>query len=141
VSIYSEVYAKWRTIECPTCGALPGKWCHSKNNKLLSASHMGRINQVTDPHFDGSTYEPELDHVRLTGQLQRVYSVMKDGRWRTLNNISVLASGPESSIGARIRDLRKAKFGEYQVDRKRDSINKGTFLYRLVKPQQREMGI
>ncbi len=94
------------------------------------------MNDLLNPHFDGETYDPDLDHVRLTGQLQRVYNVMKDSRWRTLNNISVLASGPESSIGARIRDLRKPKFGEYRIDRKRDSINKGMFLYRLVTPEK-----
>jgi len=91
---------------------------------------------MSDPHFDGDTYDPDLDKVRLTGQSKRVYNVMKDGRWRTLNNISMLANGPESSIGARIRDLRKPKFGKYQVDRKRDSINKGMFLYRLVTPEK-----
>ena len=90
---------------------------------------------MNDPHFDGETYDPDLDHVRLTGQLKRVHSVLSDARWHTLRGISIRAEAPESSCSARLRDLRKDKFGAYIVDRKRDSINKGTFLYRLVKPQ------
>ena len=89
----------------------------------------------TGPHFDGESYNPDLDKVRLTGQLQRVHSFLSDARWHTLHEISVRTEAPESSCSARLRDLRKDKFGAHIVDRKRDCINKGTFLYRLVKPQ------
>ena len=94
-------------------------------------------------HFDGASYNPALDHIRLTGQLARVFSVMKDGHYRTLRHISILAKGPESSIGARIRDLRKEKFGGFQVDRKRDTVQQGLFLYKLVieTEPQREMAL
>ena len=84
----------------------------------------------TGADFDGQTYEPELDKVRLTGQLKAVYSAMSDGEWWTLNCLRlVLNRGSEAGISARIRDLRKEKFGGFEVQRKRD---KGTFWYRLV---------
>jgi len=86
-------------------------------------------------HFDGKTYNPVLDHARLTNQLARVYEVLKDGRWYTLRELSILANGPEASIGARLRDLRKDKFGGHTVDRRRKKG--GLFLYRLkIEPQQ-----
>ena len=86
------------------------------------------------PHFDGRTYDAELDHTRLTTQLARVKDVLSDGRWYSLGQLSLLAKGPEASIGARLRDLRKARFGGHTVDRKRSS--RGYFLYRLeIEPQ------
>ena len=88
-------------------------------------------------HFDGETYIPSLDKARLTGQLQRVYSVLSDGQWYSLRELSILANGPESSIGARLRDLRKDKFGGYTVDRKR--LSGGLFEYRLAIDPQQEM--
>jgi hypothetical protein len=52
----------------------------------------------------------------------------------------MLAKGPEGSVSARLRDLRKDKFGGFEVERKRDSIEKGLFLYRLVvESEQQEM--
>lgn len=83
-----------------------------------------------NPHFDGKTYSPTLDHARLTGQLGAVYDVMKDGQWYALWQIQDRVKGSESSIGARIRDLRKEKFGGHTVERKRKAG--GSWQYRLV---------
>ena len=91
------------------------------------------------PHFDGRTYVAELDHTRLTTQLARVKDVLSDGKWYSLGQLSLLANGPEASIGARLRDLRKARFGGHTVDRKRSS--RGYFLYRLEIQPQREMRV
>ena len=90
-------------------------------------------------HFDGSTYNPSLDHVRLTGLLQKVFRAMSDGNWHRLSELAYKCQGSEASVSARIRDLRKDKFGAFQVDRKRHEKVKGLFLYRLVLPAQREM--
>jgi len=92
-----------------------------------------------DPHFDGQTYKPALDHTRLSSQLDRVKSVLRDGNWYTLYELSILAKGPEASIGARLRDLRKKRFGGHIVDRKR--VSGGLFKYRLKTEPQQEMVI
>jgi len=97
-------------------------------------NHTG-INSGAD--FDGKTYVPELDKARLTGQLKRVYDVLSDGHWYTLRGISVRAEAPESSCSARLRDLRKDKFGAHTVDRKRGL--KGLFYYKLEIDPQVEM--
>jgi hypothetical protein len=90
----------------------------------------------TGAHFDGATYNPSLDHIRLTGQLKRVYDVMSDGCWRSLQVLAYKAQAPEGSCSARLRDLRKDKFGAFQVDKKR--LNDGLWLYQLiVEPQGR----
>ena len=91
------------------------------------------------PHFDGETYDKERDQVRLTGQLARVYDVMADGYcWRTLSQIrlDILAAtcgdhhDTEAGISARLRDLRKARFGGHTVERR--NIGGGVWEYRLV---------
>jgi len=84
------------------------------------------------PHFDGETYEADLDHSRLSRQLATVKRVMLDGRWRTLFEIHALTREPEASISARLRDLRKEKFGGYLVRRRRRS--RGLFEYKLLAP-------
>jgi len=89
---------------------------------------------ITGADFDGETYEPELDKVRLTGMLQRVYSAMSSGAWCSLSHLARTAQGSEASVSARIRDLRKEKFGGFEVQRKR--IERGLFHYRLVLGQE-----
>jgi hypothetical protein len=79
------------------------------------------------PHFDGKTYEPELDHARLGNQLAAVRDLMADGKHRTLADISKATGFPEASVSARLRDLRKLKFGGLNVQR--DRIGEGLFVY------------
>jgi hypothetical protein len=88
-------------------------------------------------HFDGVTYDPRLDHHRLTKQLDKVWYTMSDGEWRTLHEIALRTDAPESSVSARLRDLRKSKFGGYTVERKRwtqHGKGKGTWYYRVLSP-------
>jgi hypothetical protein len=82
--------------------------------------------------FDGQTYDPKLDRVRLNAQLKRVINVMRDGDWLMLSTISVRSGDPEASCSSRLRDLRKARFGASTVERKRSSYIGGTWLYRLI---------
>lgn len=62
-------------------------------------------------------------------QLQRVESLMSDGQFRTLNEISSAVSAPEQSVSARLRDLRKSKFGGYNVTRRK--INDFLYEYKV----------
>jgi len=70
-------------------------------------------------YFGGETFNNELDGARLKKQLNDVFVVMGDNHFRTLHEIHVITSHPIQSILARLRDLRKAKFGGYQVNRRR----------------------
>lgn len=81
--------------------------------------------------FDGSTFEMKRDGARLNAQLKRVRDLMLDGIWRTLEEISIATGYPEASISARLRDLRKEKFGGYQVNRR--NMGKGTWVYQVRK--------
>lgn len=85
------------------------------------------------PSFDGKTYVPVLDRSRLARQILRVSSLMVDGSWRTLQEIAVSTGDPESSVSARLRDLRKPRFGGHTVSRRRrGEADKGLFEYRLT---------
>src|SRR5215472_16026754 len=82
--------------------------------------------------FDGATYSPTHDHIRLKGQLSKVFDLIKDGQWRTLADIRrTIESGSEAAISARLRDLRKEKYGNHTVSRLRFTAN-GLFRYRLI---------
>jgi hypothetical protein len=92
------------------------------------------------PHFDGETYTPEDDHIRLGGQILKVYEVVKDGAWRTLREISDASGAPESSVSARLRDLRKDKFGGHTVERRhRGEPANGLYEYRFAQNPQLEL--
>ena len=89
---------------------------------------------VPDTHqalrFDGPAIETE-DVPRLSSQLLEVKSRLLDGRWWTLRDLAREIGASEAGVSARIRDLRKARFGGYEVERRR--LEGGLFEYR-VKP-------
>lgn len=82
--------------------------------------------------FDGDGISP-ADHLRLGAQARRVLDVVADGQWRTLAELASATGDPESSVSARLRDLRKPKFGGYGIDRRLRSP--GLHEYRLTQPE------
>lgn len=97
-------------------------------------AHMTHASQVTgDRH--GITYDKKRDRKRLNKQAQKVFDLMRDGKWRTLRQIADTTNYPEASISARLRDFRKQEFGAFPVERNR--VNGGLWQYKLiVKPEQ-----
>src|SRR5262245_3718677 len=87
-----------------------------------------------DGHRDGKTYEPEFDFRRLNRQSRLVYDVISDGLWHTLSEIAERTEQPEASVSARLRDLRKERFGKHTIDRQRAGDG-GLFRYRLANPK------
>ena len=86
--------------------------------------------------FDGSDYSPEHDKVRLTGQIEVIFNLMRDGRYRTLSEISSITGYGESSISAQLRNLRKPKFGMHTVNKQnRGNRDKGLFEYSVITNQ------
>ena len=84
--------------------------------------------------FDGPTFDPKHDAERLGAQLAKVRDLMADGAWRTLDEIGVAVFVPGASVSARLRDLRKEKFGAFTVERRaRGERSSGLFEYRVVK--------
>ena len=79
--------------------------------------------------FNGSDYKPERDNKRLTGQIERVYNVIKDGIPRTLSEISVSTGDPEASVSAQLRHLRKERFGGHVI--KKSYVTNGVYFYRM----------
>jgi hypothetical protein len=70
------------------------------------------------PSFDGPDVAP-TDVVRLSGHLLKVKALMADGRWRSLEEIATVVGCSEASASARLRDLRKIRFGSFTVNRAR----------------------
>lgn len=82
--------------------------------------------------FDGVTYEKAHDFARLSSQLERVQALMIDGQWRTLEEISTKVGGTIPSLSARLRDLRKNKFGGFTIlRRRRDELKRGLHEYKM----------
>ncbi len=83
--------------------------------------------------FHGETYNESLDKKRLTLQLMRVFELMKDAQWRTLQEIADVIHAPTQSVGARLRQLREERCGSHTVNRRRKGEGRnGLFEYQLV---------
>lgn len=83
------------------------------------------------PHRDGATYSHERDGVRLAAQHKRVLEALRNGAWWTLSHLSKATGDPEASVSARLRDLRKDRFGKYDIERR--YVCRGLHEYRWVK--------
>ena len=83
--------------------------------------------------FDGPAFEPKHDQRRLTGQILRVFDLMRDSRWRTLSEIEKTIGDPAASVSAQLRHLRKERFGSHVVDKRaRGNRASGLWEYRLT---------
>ena len=91
---------------------------------------MNQLELTYRPTFDGATYDKRLDQARLTGQLLRVFGAMLGGKWWTLEELRGACGGTTQSLSARVRDLRKPRFGAYTIERRRRTA--GCWEYRLV---------
>ena len=83
------------------------------------------------PLFNGETFIEERDGERLSVQLVKVRRLMVDGLWRTLAEIAAATKSPEASVSARLRDLRKSRYGGYIVER--EFVERGLWKYRMYK--------
>ena len=80
--------------------------------------------------FNGDDYVPERDNPRLKSQYDRVFYLMRDGKPRTLGEISAATGDPESSVSAQLRHMRKERFGSHEVLRERQGA--GLYTYQLI---------
>ena len=88
--------------------------------------------------FDGADYDHKRDSARLTSQIETIFNLMRDGKFRSVAEIGRLTGYPENSIQAQLRNLRKARFGSHTLNRKH--IKNGFNLYQIVEntnPQKR----
>lgn len=80
--------------------------------------------------FDGPAYDPARDEARLTGQLERIWTLMRDQQFRTLAEIERLTGAPAASVSAQLRHLRKPRFGSHTVNRQH--LGNGLYAYQVV---------
>ena len=95
------------------------------------------MNHALDDHrplrFDGPAYDKKHDQKRLTGQIKRIFDLMQDGWWRTLDEISKTTGDPAASVSAQLRNLRKDHFGSHTIKRQtRGNRDDGLFEYKLI---------
>jgi hypothetical protein len=96
----------------------------------LTCPHTAPTLLPAQPYFSGATFDRERDGNRLAKQYLTVFTLMRDGQWRTLDQIAGLTGAPTHSASARLRDMRKKRHGSHTV--LREYIAKGIFRYRLI---------
>ena len=64
-------------------------------------------------------------------QLDRVHEAMTGGKWLTLAQIAGRATVPETTVGSRMRDLRKLKGHEHVISVQRLRLGSALRVYRM----------
>jgi hypothetical protein len=83
--------------------------------------------------FNGPAYNRNLDQERLSGQILRIFFLMRDSAWRSLPEIAASTGDPEASISAQLRHLRKERFGSHTIEkRRRGDESSGLWEYRMT---------
>ena len=86
---------------------------------------------MTQPtFFDGRSFVQSRDGERLGKQMAAVMREMADGAWYTLHELSLATGAPEASVSARIRDLKKARFGSHKIESQ--YVRRGLWQYRMA---------
>jgi len=80
--------------------------------------------------FDGSDYKPSRDNDRLTNQLQKIWAIVKNGKWFTLRDISKATGYTEASISAQLRHLWKDRLGLHEIEK--NHLGNGLYEYRVI---------
>jgi len=102
----------------------------TSRNKM---EQLDLLKYAQEIRFNGPVYEPKHDDPRLTGQALRVFSRMKDGVWRTLQEIADATEDPQASVSAQLRHLRKERFGAHTVNKRhRGERSAGLWEYQLI---------
>lgn len=83
--------------------------------------------------MNGPAYEADYDQARLSRQYQRIFALMLDQEWRTLDEIAQILGDPEASISAQLRHMRKKRNGSHTVNRRnRGDRMHGHYEYQLI---------
>lgn len=90
-------------------------------------SQLGLLEWIDTRPGRGETFDVDRDESRLALQYLRVRTLMLDGKWRTLAQISELTGDPQASVSARLRQMRSAG---YTVERR--YVSKGLWEYQAV---------
>ncbi len=80
--------------------------------------------------FDGVTIDPELDDGRLTTKVGKTYQAMRGGGGWKLSELAERIESTEAGASARIRDLRKPRWGGHVIEATRLPSN--LWLYRMT---------
>ena len=105
-------------------------------DNLPAPEAVGRERSPSLLRFSGATYDAAQDQARLSSEYWRVFGLMADGRWRTLQEISAVTGAPEAAVSARLRDCRKRRFGGHTVLAERIPAACGLWRYRLICARQ-----
>lgn len=92
--------------------------------------------------INSPAWEDRFDKMRIRGQRRRVFDLLYQRRWYTLHEAAqALPDDSEAGISARIRDFRKARYGGFDVQRRRRREGGGTWEYRILPPLGGQMEI
>ena len=68
----------------------------------------------------------------MSTQMERVFNVLKVGGYFTLDEIADQTGDPQQAISARIRDLRKPKYGGHTIERKQFETSGKAWCYKMT---------
>lgn len=90
-------------------------------------------------HFRGAGVETVQDELRLSSQYDRILALMKDGKWRTLAEISEITHDPEGSIMRQLSYMDDPLCGGHKKNKRHRGPGRGLWEYQIIlNPKQAE---
>jgi hypothetical protein len=84
-----------------------------------------------NPEFGGSTFDHKRDAADFRCQLDRTRGIMLGGGWHTLEYLASEVGCSEATVSARLRDLRKPRYGAYNIEKRVKVGTKRVYEYRM----------
>jgi hypothetical protein len=88
------------------------------------------VPQIIMGDRDGQSYSRERDLERLDSAMGRIFRLLGDGRWHTVEEMTDAGRCSPTGATARYRDLSKPKFGGFKTESK--NFGGGLWKYRRV---------
>lgn len=105
---------------------------HGVQSPCVGCAEEELTERITRACFEGATYDEKKDKIRLARQLLRIFAIMADRQWHTLMYLANATGCSDASASARLRDLRKQRFGHFNIERRRHAALDGVHEYRLA---------
>lgn len=82
-------------------------------------------------HFDGCVMPDQKES--LLNQMDTIFALMKDGKYRSLHEIQISTGYSTASISAQLRNLKKERFGGHTLNK--IYVENGLWTYQIVEKQ------
>ena len=108
------------------CCQFYGQWCQELEGEIEGL--RARLQGPGTPEFKGAALRLE-DGKRLAGQFDRVWAIMRDGEYHTIQEVAERTGDPAQSVARQMRYIRSKARGGHVLER--EHRGRGLYAFRV----------